>query len=92
MDTPGRSCPTHYRYKPEHLAKLDEQKVSETVFVIGGLYGNPFALRQILRLQQLDNHPTLIFNGDFNWFNKSSENYLEINQEVLKHLTIKRID
>ena len=88
MMTPGRSCPIHYRYNPAVLATLEPQPINHTVYVIGGLYGNHLALEQILTLQQADHDPTLVFNGDFNWFNKTSDNFQNINREVLRHLAI----
>jgi hypothetical protein len=39
----GRSCPLAYRYQPEALAQ-PAQLEADTLYVVGGLYGNPAAL------------------------------------------------
>ncbi len=33
--------------------------------------------------------PTLIFNGDFNWFNADAASFLAINREVLQHVALR---
>ena len=43
MDSRGRSCPLAYRYQPEALAQ-PAQLEADTLYVVGGLYGNPAAL------------------------------------------------
>jgi hypothetical protein len=35
----GRSCPLAYRYQPEALAR-PSQLAADTLYVVGGLYGN----------------------------------------------------
>jgi hypothetical protein len=47
MDRRGRSCPLAYRYQPEALAQ-PPQLEGDTVYVVGGLYGNPAALEAVL--------------------------------------------
>ena len=82
---PGRSCPLHYRYPPSALARAADFS-ADTLYVIGGLYGNVPALEAILELAAQEPAPvTLAFNGDFNWFNVSDENFRAINGEVLRH-------
>lgn len=39
MSTAGRVCPVRYRYGPGAIAGAPE-RLAETVYVIGGLYGN----------------------------------------------------
>lgn len=82
---PGRSCPLHYRYAPASLNRPPEI-VTNTLYVIGGLYGNRPALRAIQALAATEQSPvTLVFNGDFNWFNIDAAGYAEINETVLAH-------
>lgn len=45
----GRVCPLDYQYKPEDLAGAAVSTV-ETLYVIDGLYGNPFALQEVQKL------------------------------------------
>ena len=84
---PGRSCPTHYRYGPEVFAHGEPLRC-ETLYVVGGLYGNEPALQQVLDLfaQEPGDEPEdkrLVFNGDFNWFNVEPGAFERINTTVL---------
>lgn len=82
---PGRSCPLHYRYAPASLNRPPEI-VADTLYVIGGLYGNVQALRAITEMAATEHHPsTLVFNGDFNWFNCDAAGFAAINEAVLAH-------
>jgi predicted phosphodiesterase len=82
---PGRSCPLHYRYSPSVFNRSAEIR-AETLYVIGGLYGNPFALDRIFEIAQRETvKPTLVFNGDFNWFNIDHASFRDINLAVLAH-------
>jgi len=84
-NAPGRSCPLHYRYAAASLARAPEI-VSDTLYVIGGLYGNRPALRAAEVMAAAEPAPaTLAFNGDFNWFNIGHETFTGINQSVLRH-------
>lgn len=87
--TPGRSCPLSYRYAPSTFARVADIH-AETIYVIGGLYGNVPALAAILELASNEaTKPTLIFNGDFNWFNVDATSFGAINREVLKHVALR---
>ena len=87
--SPGRSCPLHYRYAPSVFACAAEIR-AETIYVIGGLYGNLPALSAILELADAELiAPTLVFNGDFNWFNIDSAGFQAINREVLRHVALR---
>lgn len=82
---PGRSCPVHYRYAPQTLRRKPDFS-ADILYVIGGLYGNPEALRSILDLAASETRPvTLVFNGDFNWFNVDTRGFADINRSVLAH-------
>lgn len=87
--TQGRSCPLHYRYRPEELADSPEPADAEVLYVAGGLYGNPYALDAIETLvsdeQALGRRVRLLFNGDFNWFNADDHLFQDINTRVLGH-------
>ena len=80
---PGRSCPLHYRYAPTSFAR-DAEAECETLYVVGGLYGNEFALGSVLELFDRETgHKRLVFNGDFNWFNVAPASFEAINRRVL---------
>ena len=84
-DQPGRSCPLRYRYAPAVFNRPAEIR-AETIYVIGGLYGNPLALETIFDIAQRETvKPTLIFNGDFNWFNIDDAGFRDLNLAVLAH-------
>ncbi|WP_133736257.1 metallophosphoesterase family protein [Halospina denitrificans] len=92
MQEPGRSCPVAYRTSPEALATL-EPRAAETLYVIGGLYGNRQALDDVEALAAREEakglpRPTLVFNGDFNWFNAEPAAMAEINDRVLAYTAL----
>ncbi len=85
MSTPGRVCPIRYRYGPSAIARAPE-RLAETLYVIGGLYGNLQALAAVEAMARAEPGPvTLCFNGDFNWFNVDDAGFREINERVLRH-------
>ena len=85
MNTPGRVCPLRYHYGPGAIAKAPERP-AETLYVIGGLYGNLQALATVEAMARVEPGPvTLCFNGDFNWFNVDDASFRAINERVLLH-------
>jgi hypothetical protein len=86
VDPPGRSCPLAYRYQPEALAQPARLE-ADTLYVVGGLYGNLAALRAVL--ERADREPggpaTVVFNGDFHWLDADPEDFVAISQAVLAH-------
>ena len=88
-DSPGRNCPLSYRYSPDVFRRLPEVE-AETLYVIGGLYGNAFALDAILELAAQESPaPTLVFNGDFNWFDVDPGGFAALNARVLQHVALR---
>ncbi|MSQ71971.1 MAG: hypothetical protein EXR27_11875 [Betaproteobacteria bacterium] len=84
MSGQGRSCPLAYRYAPEDLGRGPPDLRAETLYVVGGLYGNPQALRAVLALAADDTGSVaVLFNGDFNWFNIDHAIFEQINDAVL---------
>jgi len=85
VNTPGRVCPLRYRYGPAAIARAPERS-AETLYVIGGLYGNLLALDAIEIMVEAERGPvTLCFNGDFNWFNVDDAGFRAVNERVLRH-------
>ncbi len=81
----GRSCPLAYRHGAEALARLPAG-AAETLYVVGGLYGNLPALDTIEAMAAGEPGPvSIVFNGDFNWFNVDDAGFAEINRRVLAH-------
>ena len=88
MSEAGRVCPLRYRYGAEALAAASEL-AAETLYVVGGLYGNPFALDAVEALAAMEPGPVrIVFNGDFNWFNVDDAGFAAINRRVLSHTVI----
>lgn len=81
---PGRACPVGYRYGARSL-RAEPAIEAETLFVAGGLYGNPFALEALLDLVAGEPGARLVFNGDFNWFNVAAADFRYVNETVLAH-------
>lgn len=89
MMQPGRSCPLSYRYEPGDLARIPATE-AETLYVVGGLYGNGAALAAIqTRAMQERGDVRLVFNGDFNWFNIDPESFRVVNEAVLQHAALR---
>jgi hypothetical protein len=89
MEPRGRSCPLSYRYRPEALART-AQLEAETLYVVGGLYGNPGALRAILERADREpgGAPAIVCNGDFHWLDVDLEDFRAISEAVLaRHAT-----
>jgi hypothetical protein len=89
VDPPGRSCPVSYRYQPEALAQPARLE-ADTLYVVGGLYGNLVALRAVL--EQADREPggpaTVVFNGDFHWLDVDPDDFQAVSRSVLaRHAT-----
>ncbi len=84
----GRVCPLDYLYRPEDPGNAPPADV-DTLYVVGGLYGNPFALHEIEKLVAAEqtgaSSVKLVFNGDFNWFNHNGEDFDALNRTVLQH-------
>jgi hypothetical protein len=85
----GRCCPLHYAYDPAELSQPGPC-LNDTVYVIGGLYGNPEALQAIERMRASEQRRgigvTLVFNGDFHWFDRDPADFAAINETVLQHI------
>lgn len=81
----GRSCPLHYRYRPQDLARPAEASTG-VLYVVGGLYGNTAALDALLALFERERGPKrLVFNGDFHWFDTDPAPFARIEQAVSAH-------
>ncbi len=81
----GRACPLAYRYGATALAS-SPVTTTETLYVVGGLYGNVQSLERIEAMVKAESTPvSVVFNGDFNWFNIDNDSFQRINRAVLQH-------
>lgn len=84
-DAPGRSCPISYRYSPA-VFRRPAQWRCDTLFVVGGLYGNPYALQALLdRVARESGSVQVVFNGDFHWFDLDEDAFAQIERTVERH-------
>jgi hypothetical protein len=64
----GRMCPRDYSYTPSVFARAPDF-AAETLYVVGGLYGNLPALAAMEKLAGAERtRPDIVSNGDFHWF------------------------
>lgn len=83
--SPGRACPAAYGYGARALAG-PAAFATETLYVAGGLYGNPEALERLI--EQFDAEPgdkALVFNGDFHWFDVDPADFEHVTKAVLAY-------
>jgi predicted phosphodiesterase len=85
MLAPGRSCPTSYYYGARELRATPSLEV-ETLWLAGGLYGNPFALDALIEAYEREaGAKALVFNGDFHWFDVDPGDHARVHKVVLAH-------
>src|SRR5437867_2774585 len=86
---PGRFCPVDYRYPPASFARAPDI-AAETLYVVGGLYGNVHALNAIEELASCEAGPVdIVFNGDFHWFAATPERFAEVGRRVFAHRALR---
>lgn len=89
---PGRSCPLHYRYRPSDLGGMADPAYRDldVLYVVGGLYGNEWALHAVLELFDAETgRKALVFNGDFHWFDAEPALFERIQRAVLGHVALR---
>ncbi len=85
----GRLCPADYNYSPAVFDRPADFEAG-TLYVAGGLYGNLAALDAIEQLAAAEKiPPTLIFNGDFHWFDAEPAWFAEIERRVTPHRALR---
>jgi len=86
---PGRACPLSYRYGADALRRAPAI-AAETLYVVGGLYGNPFALDAVEAMAAAEPSPaTVVFNGDFHWFDIDPGVFARIENGVRRHIRLR---
>ena len=88
-ERPGRACPVSYRYPPRVFDRAPQIE-AQTLYAIGGLYGNREALEAVLRLAEREpGGATLVFNGDFHWFDVAPGDFRAVHGAVLAHAALR---
>ncbi len=83
----GRTCPADYRY-PASVFDRPAELTADVLYVVGGLYGNLAALAEIERLAAAE-HASIVFNGDFHWFDAEPDWFAEVARRVARHRAIR---
>jgi hypothetical protein len=83
----GRMCPADYRYPPSVFDRPPDF-AADVLYVVGGLYGNLPALDCVEHLAGAE-RATVVFNGDFHWFDADRDWFAEIEQRVARHRAIR---
>jgi len=82
-------CPADYRYPPAALDRAPDL-TADVLYVVGGLYGNFAALDEIERLAARERGSvTVVFNGDYHWFDAEPCWFAEIERGVARHHAIR---
>ena len=85
----GRVCPASYSYSPSSFARAPELR-AEVLYVVGGLYGNRFALSEIERMAQCETaQAQIVFNGDYHWFDADADAFARIDNAVARHAALR---
>ena len=84
----GRDCPLDYRltrdaFSGEPLFECD------TLYVVGGLYGNRQALAALQRRLAAEPQARVVFNGDAHWFDRDPQIFQQIEQGLMAHLALR---
>lgn len=88
----GRACPVDYRIPSDAFSK-DAEIECDVLYVVGGLYGNPFAAEAVdaLVAAELNVDPSavkVVLNGDIHWFDKTAENFADIERRIANHIPL----
>ena len=75
MIVAGRSCPTDYALPPQHF-EAEPWGRWDTLYVAGGIYGNPEALKALALLAAGERASLVVCNGDLHWFDKTAQDFI----------------
>ena len=74
----GRNCSLEYILQKD-WTKKSEKLEEEAIYIVGGLYGNRYAL-EIINKMTHDENAKVVFNGDMHWFDVEKEDFLNIEE------------
>jgi hypothetical protein len=73
----AKACPIAYRTDPSILRDDPPLVGSNTIYIAGGLYGNPFAAEAIAEMAHREDG-RVVFNGDFHFFDYDKTDFLHV--------------
>ena len=74
----GRNCSLEYILQKDWIKKIKKLE-AEVIYIVGGLYGNRYAL-EIINKMAHDENAKVVFNGDMHWFDVEKEDFLMIEE------------
>ena len=74
----GRNCSLEYILQKD-WTKKSKKLEEEVIYIVGGLYGNRYAL-EIINKMTHDENAKVVFNGDMHWFDVEKEDFLKIEE------------
>lgn len=84
----GRECPLDYRL-PANSFTGTPAFSCDTLYVVGGLYGNRQALSALQRRLASEPEARVVFNGDAHWFDCSAAIFTEIEAGLAGHTVLR---
>ena len=79
------ACPVAYRYQPDDLAGPPAFTCT-TLYVVGGMYGNLYALDAVeARASAEPIPPEIVFNGDFHYLDTDAAVFQAVDDRVRAH-------
>lgn len=84
----GRDCPLDYRLARDAFSG-EPAFECDTLYVVGGLYGNRQALAALQRRLAAEPTARVVFNGDAHWFDRDPEIFQQIEQGLATHLALR---
>lgn len=84
----GRDCPLDYRLPAEAFSGAVAFDC-ESLYVVGGLYGNRQALSALQQYLMHEPDARVVFNGDAHWFDVDPDLFAEIEQGLEPHVSLR---
>jgi hypothetical protein len=85
----GRVCPVDYTYAPSVFDRPADF-ATDTLYVVGGLYGNLEALDAVERLAVAERGAArVVFNGDYHWFDAEPAWFASVERSVTRHTALR---
>lgn len=85
---PGRDCPLDYRL-PTKAFNGPAQFSCNTLYVVGGLYGNTHALDALEILLADEPEARAVFNGDLHWFDRDPDIFRRLENRVTPYVLLR---